>query len=72
MGRNPRTGEAVPIAASTGVKFAPAVAFKSALNTRSAKKAAGKRAAAKKSGGGRKPAARKTAVKKSAKSNRKR
>jgi DNA-binding protein HU-beta len=69
MGRNPRTGEAVPIAASTGVKFAPAVAFKSALNTRSAKKAAGKKVAAKKSGG-KKPAARKSAVKKSAKSKK--
>ena len=72
MGRNPRTGEAVPIAASTGVKFAPAVAFKSALNTRSAKKAAGKKAAGKKSAGGKKAAARKSAVKKTAKSNKKR
>ena len=31
-GRNPRTGEPVRIPASTGVRFAPASAFKSALN----------------------------------------
>lgn len=72
MGRNPRTGEAVPIAASTGVKFAPAAAFKSALNAKSAKRAAGKKAAGKKSAGSRKSAAKKTAAKKTAKSSKKR
>jgi DNA-binding protein HU-beta len=41
-GRNPRTNEPVKIAASKGVRFAPAAAFKAALNT----KAAGKKAAA--------------------------
>jgi DNA-binding protein HU-beta len=72
LGRNPRTGEPVPIAASTGVKFAPATAFKSALNKRSAKKAAGRKVAGKKPAGGKKAAARKTAVKKTAKSSKKR
>ena len=50
-GRNPQTGEPVRIAASTGVRFAPATAFKQALNPRAAKKkaAGGKKAAAKKS-----------------------
>ena len=41
-GRNPRTNEPVKIAASKGVRFAPAAAFKAALNP----KAAGKKAAA--------------------------
>jgi DNA-binding protein HU-beta len=71
LGRNPRTGEAVPIAASTSVKFAPATAFKAALNPRSTKKAAGKKAAGKKSAA-RKPAAKKVAAKKTAKSSKKR
>src|SRR3954467_8126028 len=52
-GRNPQTGEPVKIAASKGVRFAPAAAFKSALNTKGAakksagpaKKASGKKAA---------------------------
>ena len=48
-GRNPRTGEAVKIAASKGVRFAPAAAFKSALNTKGGAKAApAKKAPAKK------------------------
>jgi DNA-binding protein HU-beta len=72
LGRNPRTGEAVPIAASTSVKFTPATAFKSALNPRSAKKAEGKKAAGKKSVGGRKPATKKAAARKTAKSSKKR
>jgi DNA-binding protein HU-beta len=72
LGRNPRTGEAVPIAASTSVKFAPANAFKSVLNPRSAKKAAGKKAAGRKSASGRKPAARKATAKKTSKSSKKR
>ena len=33
-GRNPQTGEAIQIAASTTVKFAPASALKSAVNTK--------------------------------------
>ena len=71
MGRNPRTGEAVPIAASTGVKFAPAEAFKSALNARTAKKASGGKKAAKKAAGSRKPTVKK-AAKRTAKSGKKR
>jgi nucleoid DNA-binding protein len=39
-GRNPQTGAAVKIAASKSVKFQPATAFKTVLNTRGAKKAA--------------------------------
>ncbi|HUR17955.1 MAG TPA: HU family DNA-binding protein [Acidimicrobiales bacterium] len=37
-GRNPQTGAPVKIAASKGVRFAPASAFKFALNPKSAKK----------------------------------
>ncbi|MDQ3570693.1 MAG: HU family DNA-binding protein [Actinomycetota bacterium] len=64
-GRNPQTGEPVRIAASTGVRFAPATAFKQALNPRSAKKSAAKKSAAKKSAA-KKSAAKKSAAKKSA------
>ncbi|MEO7837334.1 MAG: HU family DNA-binding protein [Acidimicrobiales bacterium] len=39
-GRNPQTGAPVKIAASKGVRFTPASAFKVALNPKSAKKAA--------------------------------
>lgn len=39
-GRNPRTGEPVKIPASTGVRFAPAAAFKAALNPKPAAKKA--------------------------------
>ena len=59
-GRNPQTGEPVRIAASTAVRFAPASAFKQALNPRAAKKAAAKKSAVKKA------AAKKSAAKKSA------
>ena len=38
-GRNPRTGEPVPIAASTAVKFSSSSALKSALNPPKAKAA---------------------------------
>ena len=42
-GRNPQTGEAIKIAASKRLKFEPARAMKTALNTkRRAKKAAGR------------------------------
>ena len=61
-GRNPQTGAPVSIAASKGVKFSPASAFKSALNP----KAAAKKAPAKKG------AAKKAAAKKAAKSTKKR
>jgi DNA-binding protein HU-beta len=45
-GRNPRTGTPVKIAASKAVGFAPAAAYKTALNSRSGgRKAAGKKAA---------------------------
>ena len=57
-GRNPQTGEPVSIAASTAVRFAPATAFKQALNPRPAKKAAAKKAA--------KAPAKKAAAKKAA------
>jgi DNA-binding protein HU-beta len=46
-GRNPQTGEPVKIGASKSVRFAPAAAFKSALNAkRAGKKAAPAKAAA--------------------------
>jgi len=48
-GRNPRTGEPVPIAASRAVKFSASTALKAALNPPKAKKAAKKTTAAKKS-----------------------
>jgi nucleoid DNA-binding protein len=60
-GRNPQTGAPVKIAASKGVKFGPASAFKSALNTKKAgptKKAA--------------PAKKATAAKKATKATKKR
>ena len=41
-GRNPQTGEAVQIAASRGVRFAPSTAFKSAMNQATATKKAAK------------------------------
>lgn len=46
VGRNPQTGEAVNIAASTGIRFAPAASVKAALNPPPAKKAAKKAAPA--------------------------
>jgi DNA-binding protein HU-beta len=47
-GRNPRTGEPVPIAASRAVKFSASTALKAALNPPKPKKAAKKTTAAKK------------------------
>jgi DNA-binding protein HU-beta len=72
LGRNPRTGEAVPIPASRGVRFATGSAFKSALNPEEGmsmvvKKAAAKKAPAKKTAAKKAPAKRvvkKTAAKK--------
>ena len=80
IGRNPRTGEAVKIPATRGVRFAPASAFKAALNPPkpAAKKAgkaaapakkAGKTAAAKKAAPA-KAAPAKKAAKKAAKSTK--
>jgi DNA-binding protein HU-beta len=62
IGRNPQTGDPVKIGASKSVRFAPAAAFKSALNTKgSAKKAA---APAKKAGKAAAPARKASAAKK--------
>ena len=66
MGRNPQTGAPVKIAASKGVRFAPAQAFKNELNT-GGKKAAAKKAVAKKA-----TPAKKATAKKAAKSTKKR
>jgi DNA-binding protein HU-beta len=60
VGRNPQTGAPVQIAASKGVKFSPASAYKSALNPRAGKKAAGGKKAAPKKASAKKSAARKT------------
>ena len=59
MGRNPQTGAPVKIAAAKSVRFAPANAFKSALNA----KRAGAKAAAPKKGAGRATATKATAGK---------
>lgn len=67
MGRNPQTGAPVKIAASKGVRFAPAQAFKNALNAGGGKKATAKKAAAKKAA-----PAKKATAKKAAKSTKKR
>ncbi|HEV2760211.1 MAG TPA: HU family DNA-binding protein [Acidimicrobiales bacterium] len=69
-GRNPRTGEPVPIAASTAVKFSSSSALKSALNPPKAKaaKKGAKSAPAKKSAASATSApAKKTTAAKSAK-----
>jgi DNA-binding protein HU-beta len=74
IGRNPQTGAPVKIGASKSVRFAPAAAFKSALNTKGnakkaaapAKKAAKAAAPAKKAS-----AAKKAPAKKAAKSAKK-
>ena len=71
MGRNPQTGAPVRIAASKGVRFAPASAFKDVLN-RGGKAAGGKKAApAKKAGASKKASAKKAPAKKSAASSKK-
>ncbi|MGD0256098.1 MAG: HU family DNA-binding protein [Acidimicrobiales bacterium] len=77
LGRNPRTGEPVKVAASKGVRFAPGTIFKNVVNGRTplaapaktvakptTKKVAAKKAPAKRAPA-RKVAARKTAAKKS-------
>jgi len=67
-GRNPQTGASIKIAASKSVKFAPAQAFKTSLNTKASKKASpAKKAAAKKAAPpATKAAPAKTAAKKTA------
>lgn len=62
VGRNPRTGAAVAIPASKGVRFATGSAFKSALNPKEETSMAVKKAAAKRQA--RKRPARKTAARK--------
>ena len=47
MGRNPQTGEPVPIPASKGIRFVPATAFRVAMNPGQAKKSANKSSAKK-------------------------
>jgi DNA-binding protein HU-beta len=63
VGRNPQTGAAVNIAASTGVRFSPATALKALLNPKPVKKGAKKAAAAAKKSA---PAPAPAAAKKSA------
>ena len=64
MGRNPQTGAPVRIAASKGVRFAPASAFKEVLN-KGGKAAGGKKAApAKKAGASKKASAKKAPARK--------
>jgi DNA-binding protein HU-beta len=65
MGRNPQTGAPVRIAASKVVHFAPAAAFKEALNARGGK-AAAKKAPAKKAAAKKAPAKKAAAAKKAA------
>ena len=73
MGRNPQTGAPVRIAASKGVRFAPASAFKEALNSRGKVAATKKAAPAKKAGAGKKAApAKKASAKKAVKATKKR
>ncbi len=63
-GRNPQTGAAVKIPASTAMKFTPSSTLKDFLNSRgAAKKAAAKKSAAKK-GAAKKSTAKKGAAKK--------
>lgn len=65
-GRNPQTGAPVKIAASKGVRFAPASAFKDALNA----KGAAKKAAPAKKAGAKKAAPAKAAAKSSSTSKK--
>jgi DNA-binding protein HU-beta len=64
MGRNPQTNQPMRVAASKGVGFKAATAFKDALNT---KKAAGKKSAAKKSTAAKSTATKSAATKSTAK-----
>jgi DNA-binding protein HU-beta len=69
MGRNPQTGAPVKIAASKGVKFSPASAFKNSLNGKSG---AAKKAAPAKKSSAKKATAKKATAKKATKSTKKR
>jgi DNA-binding protein HU-beta len=72
-GRNPRTGEPVKIAASKGVRFAPAAAFKTSLNSKGAAKAApSNKSSAKKATAAKKTSKKSPSTKKATKSARKR
>jgi DNA-binding protein HU-beta len=64
IGRNPQTGAPVKIAASKSVRFAPASAYKSSLNTKAVKKSAAKKAAPAKKALATKSAAKSTSTKK--------
>lgn len=64
MGRNPQTNQPMRVAASKGVGFKAATAFKDALNT---KKAAAKKSAAKKAPAKKAPAKKTSAAKTTAK-----
>jgi DNA-binding protein HU-beta len=66
-GRNPRTGAAVRIAASKGVRFGPSSTFKDVLNGRAAGPAPVKKAAAKKVAATKAPAKKAPATKAPAK-----
>jgi DNA-binding protein HU-beta len=73
MGRNPQTGAPVRIAASKGVRFAPASAFKEALNSRGKVAATKKAAPAKKASAAKKgTTAKKAPAKRAAKATKKR
>jgi DNA-binding protein HU-beta len=67
-GRNPQTGAPVQIAASKGVKFSPASAFKSALNARGGRK----KAASTKKATARKATAKKATARRATKASKKR
>lgn len=70
-GRNPQTGAPVKIPASKGVRFAPASAFKEALNAKGgAKKAAPAKKAGAKKAGAKKAAPAKAAAKSSSTSKK--
>ena len=78
IGRNPQTGAPVKIAASKSVRFAPASAYKSSLNTKAVKKTAAKKAAPAKKAAATKSApaakaapAKKVAAKKATKATKK-
>jgi DNA-binding protein HU-beta len=72
MGRNPQTGAPVKIAAAKSVRFAPASAFKEALNSRGKAAAAKKAAPAKKATAKKAPAKKAAAAKKATKAAKKR
>jgi DNA-binding protein HU-beta len=73
MGRNPQTGAPVRIAASKSVRFAPASAFKEALNSRGKVAATKKAAPAKKTTAAKKAGpAKKASAKKATKATKKR